>query len=594
MKNLGVKKAYSLAEIMTVMLVLSVIFAACAPFITKRRVSTRNTNAVWSSFNNSSDAFSASGNETNSAQLFFGLSPQNGEEVENSMYAPSAKLVIRSGPVTSSSAVQRQIQFRYGQKTANSKVTDEGIFAGTWLVDGKNTLLGGSFADIDLSTTGARQNSSIGYNALTSLTTGQSNVALGMNALKSLNTASYNVAIGYNAGGDNRSTNFNTFIGAESGMIEADENATNNTAIGYKALGGETSEKATGDNNTYIGYYAGANNTSGKNNVAVGSEALRRIKDGTYNIALGYNALSNLTSGNYNVAIGYNACSEVTSGSYKTCIGANSGPHSGTTGTPNRYNPYMNGRTDDVQRTYIGSKPSYYGGDAVLEIHNPKQDKEQDLSNNGMMHYLLGTPSNATTVINGNLYVNGRVYFTSGTSLYHLTNIESNFYGLDTNSSSGGAQCTKDDAKTYNFQGSNGCSAADPFSSYSTSSDRRLKNIGSKNNAGLAELSQLKIYNYIFKDDKTKSVRVGVLAQDLQKVFPNSVFQGDDGFLRIKWDEMFFATINAVKELDKKIVALVNNTVKLDSKISKLEKENALLKTQVDNLTVRVDKLKAQ
>ena len=84
------------------------------------------------------------------------------------------------------------------------------------------------------------------------------------------------------------------------------------------------------------------------------------------------------------------------------------------------------------------------------------------------------------------------------------------------------------------------------------------------------------------------------MAQDLQKVFPNSVFQGEDGYLRIKWDEMFYATINAIKELDRKIVALVKRTTNAETQISKLERENTVLKSQVYSLAARVNKLKAQ
>ncbi|MDE6138842.1 MAG: tail fiber domain-containing protein, partial [Candidatus Gastranaerophilales bacterium] len=135
------------------------------------------------------------------------------------------------------------------------------------------------------------------------------------------------------------------------------------------------------------------------------------------------------------------------------------------------------------------------------------------------------------------------------------------------------------------------CQSLNTSSPYS---DRRLKNISSKNTAGLDEINNLKIYNYTFKDDDKKLPRVGVMAQDLLKVFPNSVFKGDDGYLRIKWDEMFYATINAIKELDRKIIALVKRTTTVETQISKLEKENLLLKSQVDNLTLRVNKLKAQ
>ena len=55
---------------------------------------------------------------------------------------------------------------------------------------------------------------------------------------------------------------------------------------------------------------------------------------------------------------------------------------------------------------------------------------------------------------------------------------------------------------------------------------------------------------------------------------------------------MFFASINAIKELDRKIVSLVNRATKVETQIARLEQENISLKTQVDALSVRVEKLK--
>ena len=89
-----------------------------------------------------------------------------------------------------------------------------------------------------------------------------------------------------------------------------------------------------------------------------------------------------------------------------------------------------------------------------------------------------------------------------------------------------------------------------------------------------------------------KRPQVGVMAQDLQKVFPNSVFKGPDGFLKIRWDEMFYAAINAIKELDKKITALVQRTTNIETQIAELENQNTELKAEVLNLTNRVEKLK--
>ena len=62
--------------------------------------------------------------------------------------------------------------------------------------------------------------------------------------------------------------------------------------------------------------------------------------------------------------------------------------------------------------------------------------------------------------------------------------------------------------------------------------------------------------------------------------------------MRIRWDEMFFASINAIKEIDKKIVNLVNRATKVETQIAKLEQENVELKAQVNALNSRVEKLK--
>ena len=136
-------------------------------------------------------------------------------------------------------------------------------------------------------------------------------------------------------------------------------------------------------------------------------------------------------------------------------------------------------------------------------------------------------------------------------------------------------------------------------------SDRRLKNVGEKYTAGLDELKKLDFYHFTFKKDEAKTPMVGVMAQDLQKVFPDAVTKGEDGYLRIRLEDMFYAVINAVKELDNKICEIVENINGINSKIEKLEKENAelqkvnsdLLKTnselqeEIKNIEKRIEKL---
>ena len=120
-------------------------------------------------------------------------------------------------------------------------------------------------------------------------------------------------------------------------------------------------------------------------------------------------------------------------------------------------------------------------------------------------------------------------------------------------------------------------------------SDRRLKNVGEVFKGGLDEIKKLELFNYTYKKDTTKTPHVGVMAQDLQKIFPTAVFKGDDGFLRIRWDEMFFALINAVKELDTKI----EKTFSKYTRIAELQQQVVDLKTQNTEMKNQVSELKA-
>ena len=103
-------------------------------------------------------------------------------------------------------------------------------------------------------------------------------------------------------------------------------------------------------------------------------------------------------------------------------------------------------------------------------------------------------------------------------------------------------------------------------------SDRRLKNVGEKFTDGLEALKQLDLYHFTFKKDVSKTPHVGVMAQDLQKVFPDAVTKGDDGYLRIRFEDMFYAVINAVKELDAKITAFAADITGMKDRIESQQK----------------------
>lgn len=593
------KGAYTIAEVMIVLLILTVIFAAFAPIITKRKLSSyKSSNAIWNKYNETKgfDAYFDPSNTKNTGTAFFGVKPDSHGAVTSTL-TPLSRVVIRSGPVTSGNKLQRQIQFRFGRLSGNAAEKKYGKFAGTWLMDRQNVLLGGAYPNIDNTPDNieARDNVAIGYQSMNALKNAQGNTALGLSALSENISGKYNTAIGYNAG-STLQADYNTYIGAGAGEKAS---GSRNTAVGYQA-----GYNNSGSVNVFVGANAGRTG-SGSYNVGIGYDALRSVS-GNYNVAIGTGALKNLTTGSYNTAIGYNACSEVTTGSHKTCIGYNSGPGANTqtsymsaTGSWSRgqtVSDYLGSKTDNLERTYIGGRPYNYGGDAVMEIHNVGGTNSNLINNPGVK-------SNTTTVINGNLIVRGRTMMTIGNKLWSFVEVDpkgssaEHSMGYYSNNNVGTilAGNQQDYTVCYDTKVNTGILPVKLKGGVcldSTSSDRRLKNIGTRNLAGLKELNQLKIYDYTFKNDKSKHSQIGVMAQDLQKVFPNSVFEGPDGYLRIRWDEMFFASINAIKELDRKIVSLVNRATKVETQIAKLEQENISLKTQVDALSVRVEKLK--
>ena len=98
------------------------------------------------------------------------------------------------------------------------------------------------------------------------------------------------------------------------------------------------------------------------------------------------------------------------------------------------------------------------------------------------------------------------------------------------------------------------------------SSDIRLKDIIGFSSDAMDKISKLKVFDYTYKKDDLKTPHVGVIAQDLQKIFPNAVGTNKEGFLFIRHEDIFYAMVNALKELDarvKKIATALSDNVKL-------------------------------
>ena len=348
-------------------------------------------------------------------------------------------------------------------------------------------------------------------------------------------TNTYDVAIGYRAkalGGTGVAIGYNAKAPAAEYVP-----LSGNIAIGYNAM------KNSSDSYSNIGIGTEAlRDTSGSGNIAVGYRALLNNSRGTDNTAIGEVTLRDNTTGSHNTAIGEYACSNVT-GSYKTCIGYNAGPASGS-----------DWASDDKERIFIGSKSKFNNGPAVLEVHNEGGSS-------------FGRNKDSSVVINGNLIVKGGII----TTLWRYGGGDNDNVNLLARSS-GQLEPEWNDtvAKLFERYADNGHGEFKSFSG-NVISDRRLKYVGKESTTGLDKVRQLKVFNFTYKKDTTKTPHVGVIAQDLQKVFPNAVQKGKDGFLTIRMEDMFYAVINAIKELDAKYQAQEKRINDLEKRIEKLE-----------------------
>jgi hypothetical protein len=162
------------------------------------------------------------------------------------------------------------------------------------------------------------QNTAIGYQALTSNTTGYDNTATGYMALASNTTGWVNTAFGAKSLAQNTIGGGNTAFGY--GTLDFNTNGTGNTAVGYTAL----IFNRTGMENSAVGDGALTGNFTGSYNVAIGFQPMLSNRSGNNNVAIGNSSLYYNISGNSNTAVGNGSLFFLDSANDNTAIGSGS------------------------------------------------------------------------------------------------------------------------------------------------------------------------------------------------------------------------------------------------------------------------------
>lgn len=619
-------KAFTLAELLIIMAVLAVLMAAFAPMFTSRYTNIA-TGAVWRKVpaDNNGHIYSDAPNKFLLQPSFIGISPQTPEEAKNN-YKPYSKVIINS-----TANNQKQVDFNYnGEKI------------GSLYALNKNILMGGKYPN---DPTGI-QNTAFGYEALNSLTSGSNNTAVGYNALSSLNVADNNTAIGYNADIGSGTKNNDAINNVTVGYFSHSATGRENVIIRNKKQSSQISDITSrniviGNDTTFVKGAQSIGNVLVGNAASVVGKGNSKSALASYNTAIGANATTPL--GSYNTSIGYDSGKQLSNQhnndklAHNVTIIDNKDTSSGLNlGAVLNIGDNYNSQNAKYTHVYIGNG-TYYGP-AALEVHSGF-DKISSVIVNGDLIVRGQTFLNSKEISNEKIVAmtvdpyNGNLVLSDHTErnrrMRDVRNDDTIYLPHEKYNASEGCVCSANDLKSYVWTVSQpALPNVLPREQYATNnhygtfyysgslgdslikldaakgrpvqdsccpnlqvSDARLKNIGAKFTPSYDELLKLAIYNYSYKTEGKKPTRVGVIAQDLKKIFPNAVSKDQNGYLKIRWDEMFYAMVNAIKDLNAKVQDLVAKVETNKAKINNLKADNKKLEQKLDDLAKEIAKL---
>lgn len=418
---------------------------------------------------------------------------------------------------------------------------------------GNNTALG-AYA---LSSNTSTYNTAFGTYSLNANTGGYANTSIGFNSMGVNQSGYHNTALGYYALYTNNGGIRNTAIG--DGALNMSSSGNYNTAVGQNALASST----VANNNTAVGYLAALSNTGGYSGVAIGSHASYSNQNGDHIVAIGDSALFSNTTDD-NLAVGTQALGLNTNGAYNVAVG----------------NYTLGGNVNAYFNTAVGYDAfpqSTSGGNAGLGAYAGYS------VTSGLNNTFIGYYSGANTTIGSN---NTSLGYNSGASVTNIANTTCIGYSATTA------------AANSVHLGNTSVSNISGQVSFSTYSDRRIKENITPNVPGLAFISLLHPVTYnlnIHRQNQLMGIRdtveyegkydiekirfSGFIAQDVEAAARqlNYDFSGvippanNKDLYSVRYSDFVVPLVKAVQEQQQQIDDLKNENADLLRRLQAIE-----------------------
>jgi len=373
---------------------------------------------------------------------------------------------------------------------------------------------------------------------------------------------------------------------------------TTDASTGVVLLGGNPFIHAccADSGNVFMGVNAGNFTTTGIENVAVGDEAFTAITTGDYNTAVGGYTLYT-TSGSENTALGFSALTYDTTGNANTAIGFNS-LQANDTGT---FNTAV-GDCALANTEVAGVNPTGCGSAALTAA---------------VGNTALGASAGQTNVTGkGNTFA-GYLADASADNLANATAIGANALVSASNSlvlgsingvNGAGASVkvgigTSSPAHTLDVVGDINISGCYLFSGSGTygncASDRRLKTDIQPFAPVLDRMVQLQPVHFNWKSSNPPEYRygsgpaMGLIAQEVQQVFPEMVRMDANGYRRVNYSELPLLLLEGVRELKAENDSLKNSGAKLLDIIKAQQAQLQMQQEQIAQLASKVTVIQA-